>query len=243
MFTNTRHGARGAIRHGRFVPMALLLGLGLTAGQADAQDAIGVPFIGNNHLSFYTTDLSRDGVGKPKAAIFGAIYAHRFGEAGDGWRAALVTRAGARALNNSTDGILDAGVSVALGRTVPDVERLSVSGSVGVGAMAWGQDPLEPGTPSTGHLSLRVPTSAGAAYELHWGGATVTPFIAVTTSYSSERDYENDVRTAREGGWRVGMVSGVSVKFRETVLSMSEVTREHGLPTSSRLVFTAGMSW
>jgi hypothetical protein len=243
MFTTTGHQAFRRIARGGFVATSLLVVLTVAAGRAHAQEAIGVPFIGNNHLAFYTTELSRDGVGKPKASIFGAIYGHRFGDQEEGWTFSLVARAGARALENSTDGILDTNVAVAASRRVPGVDRLSVTASTGVGAMAWGQGPTNPGAPQNGHLSLRVPTSAGLAYDLHMGRATVAPFAALTTSYSSERDYVNDVRTARDGGWRVGTQAGVSVRFRETVMSLSEVTREHGLPTSSRVVFTAGMSW
>ncbi|MGD2046952.1 MAG: hypothetical protein PVH96_12060 [Gemmatimonadota bacterium] len=236
------HGSRPARKLG-VVAAAVLVGLSLSTGQAAAQEAIGVPFVGTNHLSFYTTELSRDGVADERASVFGAVYGHRFGDRMGKGEVSFTVRAGARALNNGGDGILDTGLGFAGTKAIPGAERLSATASVGLGAMVWGQDPLSTGAPDTGRLSLRVPMTAGLAYDLHWGAATVAPFAALATSYSSERDYVSDVRVGQADGWRVGSAVGVSVRFRETVLSMSGLSREHGLTGSTRYVFSAGMSW
>ncbi|MGE0160309.1 MAG: hypothetical protein AB7T31_12935 [Gemmatimonadales bacterium] len=241
MSTTIRNRASTPACNARFAAAALLVGLSLSTAPLSAQEAIGVPFIGKHHLSFYMTELSRDGVTDERTSVFGAVYGHRYGNRAESGEIALIVRAGARALNGGGDGILDSGIGLAATKVVPGVERLSATGSVGLGAMIWGQDPI--GAPDTGRLSIRVPMSAGLAYDLHWGAATVAPFLAATSSYSSERDYVDDARVAQAGGWRVGTAVGVSVRFRETVLSVSGLSREHGLTGSSRYVFSAGMSW
>jgi hypothetical protein len=83
----------------------------------------------------------------------------------------------------------------------------------------------------------------GAAYDLHLGGATVAPFVMAQGVYSRESDYVDDERVALDSGWRIGNSTGVSIRFKEMVLSLAEVNRERGMPNGHRVVFSVGMSW
>jgi hypothetical protein len=217
--------------------------LAVTFGSANAQEAIGVPFVGKNHLSFYTTELSRDGIGEERAAIFGGVYGRAFGERTGPVQISVLLRAGARALPGGEDGILDGGVTLAATRALPVITKLSLTGAAGVGAVIWGQKAEAPGISDTGRMSVRVPLSAGAAYDLRAGGATIAPFAMITTAYTREGDYVDDERVALDSGWRVGSAAGVSVRFKEMVFSLSDVRRERGLPHNHRIIFNVGMSW
>jgi hypothetical protein len=241
----TRNQQRDSQRAGRaLVTTSLLLaGLGASAANVAAQEAIGVPFIGGNHLSFYMTELSKDGVAQERAALFGGVYGHRFGERVGGIESSLVIRLGARARDDLHDGILESGATLALTKAVPSVERLSVTAAAGIGAVAWGQGSFDVDEPNSGRLSLRAPMSAGLAYEIRAGRATIAPFAAFTTAWSSERVYLEDQPTTSDNGWSTGRTMGVSVRFRETVLSLSGVHGERGMPHNGRYVFSAGMSW
>jgi hypothetical protein len=224
---------------------SLLLAASAAAGATDAgaQEAIGVPFVGRNHLSFYTTELSRDGIGQERAAIFGGAYGRTFGESSGPLQVSLIVRAGARAFDDLDDGILDASATLAATRSVPGLEKLSLAAAAGLGAVMWGQGSSGDGLPETGRLSARVPLSAGAAYDIKAGGATIAPFAMVTTAYSREHDYVDDERVALDSGWRVGNTTGVSVRFKEMVLSLADVRRERAMPHDHRVVFSVGMSW
>jgi len=231
-----------ARNHSSIAKAALMITmLAMTSTATHAQQAIGVPFIGSNHLSFSVTELSRDGIGTQRATVFGAVYGHRFGARTAPVQSSMILRVGARPLDGLEDGILDAGVTLAASRSL--VAGLTVTGAAGVGAMAWGQRAPEPGGPETGRLIVRAPVSAGAAYDISVGGATIAPFVTLAMAYSSEREYVGDQRVMTDNGWRLGNAAGVSVRFRETVLSVSGISRERGLPNGSRVAFTAGMSW
>lgn len=244
MSANTQHSKQGSFAR-KVVTMGLLVAgtLGTSATGSSAQESIGVPFIGRNHLSFYTTELSRDGVGSERAALFGATYGRAFGDRTDGVQTSVITRLGARAFGDVDSGILDAAATVAATKAVPGLEQLSFTVSAEVGAMIWGQGAHGSGVQDTGRLSARVPFKAGAAYDLRVGRATITPFAWATTAYSRDTDYVNDHRVARDSEWRVGYARGVSVRFNEMVLSLTDVSREPGLPHDHRLVFNAGLSW
>jgi hypothetical protein len=217
--------------------------LSLAYGSASGQEAIGAPFVGRNHLSFYTTELSRDGVSQERTAIFGGVYGRAFGERSGPVQISVLLRAGARNLPGGEDGgVLDTGITLAATRAMPGLSNLSVTGAAGIGAVLWGQD-VAPGQPDTGRMSVRVPLSAGAAYDLHLGGATIAPFAAVTGAYSREGDYVDDERVALDTGWKLGRATGISVRFQEMVLSISDVSRERGLPNNHRIIFNVGMSW
>jgi hypothetical protein len=244
MFTNHPTAISRSPGAKRIVAGSFLLAMGLlTAGDALSQETIGVPYIGRNHLSLYTTDLSRDGIGQERVAVFGAVYGHRFGDRQGPLELSVVARAGARSFKNANDGILDSGLTLAATRAVPQLGHLNVTGSAGIGAMLWGQGAAAENAPDTGRLSLRVPLSAGVSYDLRIGGATVVPFAAVVPTYSSERDYIDDERIAEDSGLRVGRSLGMALRFKETVVSLSGIHGERGMPGSSRYVLSAGMSW
>ncbi|MEJ2206409.1 MAG: hypothetical protein P8170_20140 [Gemmatimonadota bacterium] len=227
------------------IATSLLLATGLGAGAtgSSAQEAIGVPFIGKNHLSFYTTEVSQDGIGVERTAIFGGAYGRAFGGRTDPVQISMIVRAGARPLDDLTSGVLDAATTLAATRQAPGIERLSLTAAAGVGVMLWGQGSAGDGLPDTGRSSLRVPLSAGAAYRLRAGGATIAPFAMLTTAYSRESDHVGGQRIGLDSGWRVGHTTGVSLSFTEMVLSVADVRRERGMPNHHRVVFSVGMSW
>jgi hypothetical protein len=241
---NTTTQERSKSFAGRNVVRALVLAatLAIPAQGAHAQEAIGVPFVGKNHLSFYTTELSRDGIGQARTAIFGGTYGRRFGAGQGPVRLGMLLRAGARPLDEH-DGILDAGATLTATASMPGAERLTMTASAGVGAVLWGQASPETGEPDTGRRSVKVPLGAGAAYSLRAGRATISPFAMITGSYSREDDYVNDESVARESGWRLGSAAGVSVGFREMVLSLTDLRNERGLPNDHRVIFSVGISW
>jgi hypothetical protein len=67
--------------------------------------------------------------------------------------------------------------------------------------------------------------------------------MSIVGAYSREREYVGDHGVGSEYGWRLGRTGGVSVRFGETVLSLTEVSRERGMPNKSRFILAAGMSW
>jgi hypothetical protein len=69
------------------------------------------------------------------------------------------------------------------------------------------------------------------------------PFATLIPTYSRERGYLDDVPVATAGGWRVGRAYGVTARFREAVLSISEIDHEAGLLNVNRVAFSAGVSW
>ena len=103
MFGMNRQSATKRFGLGSLVGVSLAIGMTVMATEAGAQEAIGVPFIGENHLAFYTTQMSRDGVGQEKAAVFGAVYGHRFGDRHDAGEVSVLVRAGARAFDECRD--------------------------------------------------------------------------------------------------------------------------------------------
>jgi len=243
MSANTQRSRQGSFARKLLSTGLLVAGaFGTGATGSTAQEAIGVPFIGRNHLSFYTTELSRDGVGTERAALFGGTYGRTFGERNEGVQISVITRVGARAFGDLESGILDAAATVAATKAVPGLEKLSFSAAAEIGTMIWGQG-SNGSAQDSGRLSARVPFKAGAAYDLRAGRATITPFAWVTTAYARDTDYVNDRRVARESDWRVGYARGVAVRFDEIVMSLTDVSREPGLPHDHRLVFNVGMSW
>lgn len=222
---------------------AAILLISASAGSLQAQEAIGVPFVGKNHLSFYTTQVSRDGAGDQRAALYGGIYGRRFGDRAGKGEVSLSLRAGARSFDGTDDGIFDSALTLAATRSVPRLKQLNLTAAAGVGLMAWGQTSPDSDIPDSGHLSLRVPVSAGLSYDVRIGSATFAPFATIIPAYSSERDYVDDDRVSTDGGWKVGGAFGVTARFRETVFSISGIHRERGMPHANRVAFSAGMSW
>jgi hypothetical protein len=217
---------------------ATIFGMTL-ATTAQAQAAIGVPFVGRNHLSVSVTDLSRDGIGQDTKKVFGGVYGRRLG--GDGGRVqyTAIVRTALRAVE-SNEGIVDAGVSLAATHRV--MAGLSITGAAGVSAVVWGQD-VNGNQPDRGRVIARMPVSAGAAYDIRLGAVTLAPFFTMTGAYSSERDYVNDERVNLYTGWRYGFSSGMSARFQDVVLTLTDINRERGMPKSDRMLFTAGISW
>jgi hypothetical protein len=131
---------------------ATIFGMTL-ATTAQAQAAIGVPFVGRNHLSVSVTDLSRDGIGQDTKKVFGGVYGRRLG--GDGGRVqyTAIVRTALRAVE-SNEGIVDAGVSLAATHRV--MAGLSITGAAGVSAVVWGQD-VNGTQPDRGRVIGRMP--------------------------------------------------------------------------------------
>ena len=218
---------------------AALLGLATTAGSVQAQQALGVPLAGRNNLSVSVTELSRDGIVEEKTAVYGGVYARQL-NAGNPVQYSVIVRTAVRALEKvSQEGIVDAGVTLAATRRM---KALSITGAAGTSAVVWGQE-ASGDQPDRGRIVARVPITGGVAYDIQVGPAIVAPFLSYTAAYSSERDYLNDTRVNTHNGWRSTNSSGVSVRFRDVVLTVSEINRERGMPNRNRTLFTAGMTW
>ena len=102
---------------------------------------------------------------------------------------------------------------------------------------------LQAGEQDRGRAIIRTPLSAGMAYDIRVGSATIAPFVSMIGAYSNERDYVGGDRIATDSGWRLGRAAGMSLRFKEVVLAVSGVNRERGLPNDNRLAFSAGVSW
>lgn len=241
----TQYLASGSDRTGhlRTAIAAAIVGLSLATTQAaQAQSVLGVPFVGRNHLSISVTELSHDGISVERDAVFGGVYGRRLNADAAMVEVSVIARAAARANSGADDGIVDAGLTVAATHRVGAINGLSITGAAGLGAMVWGQD--APGAASDrGRVIASAPLTAGVSYDIRLGRATLAPFFAVTSAYSRERDYLDGDRIGGDSGWRVGNSVGVSLRFQEAVLSVREINRERGLPTRSRVAFSAGMSW
>jgi len=217
---------------------AALVALAGGARPASAQAGLGAPFTGAHYLTFYTTELSSDGVGADRSTLFGGRYGRRFGAAAKQAHFSLGLQVAARALN-ADDGVLDVSVNAAWTRRMDEVNQaLSVTAAVGASALAWGSE-----DPSTGRSNVSVPATLGVAYDLHIGGAVFTPFVAPSVAYYRTRQYLDDVRVAGEHGWGTRYTSGASLRVRDLVLSTSTIRGEDGLTEKTRWTFAAGVSF
>jgi hypothetical protein len=217
---------------------AAIMSLGLGAGAVAAQAPLGVPFIGDNHLSFYSTELTSDGTGAGMSTLYGGRYAHRFGEAESPMRFSLGVQVAARQLDAPNDGVIDATVTAAWTRSMAEVDpRLSATVGVGANALAWGA------VSNDGVAHASVPITMGISYDLTIGRATVSPFVAPSVAYYVDRTYVNDVRVSSSSGWDGRISAGASLRLREVVLTTSRIRGEEGLPHSSRWTFAAGISF
>ena len=223
---------------------ATLAGLTLvTANTAHAQRALGYPFVGRNQFSVSVTERSRDGISTEQEAVFGVMYGRQFNSDNAPVQLSMIVRGAARALDATENGIVDGGITLAATHSVRAIEGLSITGAAGVSAIVWGDIGPNDEDADRGRIVNSVPLSLGMAYDVRVGSATFSPFIAATHAYSQGRDYVNDDATNRTSSWRLGHSTGVSVRFRETVLSVSNVYRESGMPKKNRVAFSAGMSW
>lgn len=237
-------GGRGKAAVRVAVATGLLALATMNAGQAQAQQAIGVPFIGKHHLSMTVTEMSRDGVGQERTSLFGGMYGNRLNGEQAAVKVHLLVRAAARALGDfEQSGIADAGVTLAATHAIPALGRLSVTGAAGVAAMVWSDNASAADGQDQNRIIAKVPLSAGLAYDLKVGRATISPFASVNGGYSTARNYLDETRVSESNTWRVGHTSGVSLRLNEIVMSISEIAREPGMPHSSRVAFAAGISW
>jgi hypothetical protein len=214
-----------------------------SANIAQAQRALGLPFVGKNQFSVSVTERSRDGVSTEKEAVFGVSYGRQINSDDAPVQLSVMVRAAARALDASESGIFDGGLTLAATHAVAAIDGLSVTGGAGISALAWGKGGQDSDEQDLGRILHSVPLSLGLAYDLRVGSATFAPFVAATGAYSRSRDYVNDEPINKTTSWRVGHSAGVSVRFREAVLSLSNVYREGGMPNRNRVAFSAGMSW
>jgi hypothetical protein len=204
-----------------------------------AQAPLGVPYIGDNHVSFYSTELTTDGVGTGTSALYGGRYGHQFGHAGDATRFSLLGQVAARDRQDPRGGILDASVTAAWTRHWEGVDdRLSTTAAVGMNALLWGLD-----EPDTGLARLSLPLTLGVAYDLRVGRATLTPFVAQGIARFNTRSYVNGVRASTREGWDGRFTAGVSLRLRALVLTTSRIRGEQGLPNPSRWAFAVGVSF
>ncbi len=226
-----------------FLAASALLGAALlaaTPSHAHAQAALGVPFIGNNHLSFYSTQLTTDGIGTSTSTLYGGRYGHRFGGSDAQSRIAFNVQAAARTLSAPNDGVADVSLSTAWMRRIDEISsRLSTAVSVGASALAWGAADTDAGI-----ARFSFPLTAGVSYDVPIGGATLSPFVAPGIAYYDARSYDDTGdRVASSSGWDSRLTSGLSLRLREVVLTSARIRGEHGLPNSSRWAFSAGISF
>ena len=201
------------------------LALASSTQGATAQSTLGMPFIGRHHLSFYSTELSKDGVGKTTSTLLGGRYGYRFGDEGDAGRLSLAAQVAARSLADGNQGIGDLSLTVAWTRRVVELTPdLSLTAAAGMAALAWGFDDDD-----TGIAHASMPFTAGIAYDLHIGRATLTPFVAPGIAYYDNRTYQNDVRQSKATGWDAHYTAGASLTLNEVVLTTSGIHGEHGL--------------
>lgn len=243
MSTQKVHGrvAKHTLRNRMMVGMGIVaafVALGAAPGTVAAQAPLGVPFIGNNQLSFYSTELTSDGTGAGMSTLYGGRYAHRFGAADSPTRFSLAVQAAGRQLDAPNDGVLDVSVTAAWTRSMVEVDRrLSATVAAGVGALAWGS------VSNDGVAHASIPATLGIAYDLTVGRATVSPFVAPGIAYYVDRQYVDDARVSSDDGWDARFTAGASLRLQEVVLTMSRIRGEEGLPHSSRWAFAAGISF
>jgi len=204
---------------------------------ANAQAALGTPFIGRTLLSFHSAQNTRSG-GPETTTTFGVVYGHRFGQQEAPSNVNLMVRASARPLEGVDSGVLDFSATIGMSRTFEDVPHLSVAASTGVGMMAWSDDAAK-----TGRAHLSIPANAGLAYALRIRSATFAPFAMGSLARYDLRTSLNDERVSRETGWDTYVTTGASLRLREVVLTSSRISGEHGMPYSSRWTFAAGISF
>lgn len=232
---------RACPRPGTALLAGLLLAVGLGAGAsaAAAQAPLGVPYIGNNHLSFYSTELTTDGIGTGTSSLFGGRYGHQFGHAGDATRFSLLGQVAARERQDPRGGILDVSLTAAWTRRWEELDdRLSTTAALGMSALVWGED-----EPDTGLARLSMPFTVGVGYDLRIGAATITPFVAPGIARYQTRSFVDNVRVTTAQGWDARFTAGTSLRLRELVLTTSRIRGEQGLPNRSRWAFAAGISF
>lgn len=213
---------------------ATLIAIGTST--ADAQQAVGVPFIGDNHLSFYSAEMNRMGSGDAMTAVFGGTYARRFRDADAPFRVTAGVRGSARALDESEAGVIDVAGTVAVTR---DVWRgLSMALASGIGATVWGDDAT-----NDGRIDTNIPLTLGVGYDVRVRSATFTPFVAPSVVYFQTRNYVNDARVSKSDGFDGQVAAGLSMRLKELVLTSSRIHGEHHASQGSRWVVSAGISF
>lgn len=211
----------------------------LSAGPVAAQSALGTPFIGDNSLTFYMTELPTDGIGQPTSTLFGGRYGRRFRSTASPASFSLAVQGAARATEGPTDGVMDVSVTAGWSRRMEEIDRrLSVTAAAGASALLWGS-----GDPDSGLVRASLPLTVGVSYDLRIGPAILTPFAAPAVAYYRARQVVDDVRLMDETGWDARISSGASLRFREVVLSTTTIRGEEGLPHRSRWAFAAGISF
>jgi len=226
-----------------FMSSAMLLGAAMAAmpAIAAAQSTLGVPFLGRNHLSFYATELSDDGIGAASSALYGGRYARLFGSDDATTRFSFMVQGAGRALAAPDDGVIDLSATAAwtrrMGELTPD---LSVTAAVGASVLGWGAADGE-----SGIARISYPVTAGVAYDVRIGSATFTPFAAPGIARYATREHREsgELLVGRHSGWDARLTSGASLAFRDIVLTAGGIRGEEGLTKTSRWTFAAGISF
>ncbi len=209
----------------------------LLAGSAQAQSALGTPFIGRNTVSYHSGELTRNG-GPEMIRVPGIVYGRRFGDLARADGLVMVIRASGRPLSGETSGILDLSASIGTERAVPQVPGLMAAVSLGAGMMAWGDDSAR-----TGRLDLSFPVSTGLSYAVRVKGATVSPFATAAVARYDRRTAVDDIRQSTARGWDGRYTAGVAVRLKELVLTSTRIYSEIGMPQRSRWAFSVGVSY
>ncbi len=229
---DARRAARLAVRGA--VALALLAGL---VPELAAQAALGAPFIGRHAIRFETAELTRDG-SPEMTTVVGGSYGRQLGRPTGPSRFAIHFRGSARPFDDAEAGVLDVSSDITIDRAVRQLPGISVAGSLGLSMMGWGDDIAE-----TGRLLVSVPMTAGVAYDLRIGGATLAPYFSYTIAAYDMRTGVDNVQTSRNTGWDARHAIGTSLRLKEVVLTSSRIVGEYGMPTGSRWTFSAGISY
>jgi hypothetical protein len=207
---------------------------------AAAQSALGMPYIGRNHLSFYSTGLATNLTGSATTTLFGGRYGRQFGEHGAASQLAMKAQVAVRTLEGPTDGIADASVEVSWSRRIDELSsRMNLAVAAGASVLAWdtNQDDV------TGRANFTIPATAGISYDISVGSATISPFIAPSVAWYRTEQWVNNVETVRSSGVDARLMSGASLRMKEIVLTAGSIRGEKGLPSHGRWTFAAGVSF
>jgi hypothetical protein len=222
---------------------ALLLtaaGAALSPQHASAQAALGMPYIGRNHLSFYSTGLATNLTGSATTTLFGGRYGRQFGAPGAASQLAVKAQIAVRTLDGPTDGIADVALDVSWARRMDELtSRMTLAVAAGASVLAWDTNQDD----ATGRANFTIPATAGISYDISVGSATISPFVAPSVAWYRTEQWVNNVETVRSSGLDARFMSGASLRMKEIVLTAGSIRGEKGLPSHGRWTFAAGISF
>ena len=149
-----------------------------------------------------------------------------------------MARASARSLDDSKAGVLDVAARIAVSRQDVVTPSLSLSAAAGYEATACGSD-----ITNSSRASLTLPGSIGIAYDVHVGGATLSPFVSGTGARYDRRTYLDDDRLPTVRGWDAQYTRGVSLRVKDAIVAASSIRGEKGAAARHRWTLSAGISF